>query len=227
MSIKRVEKIILKLFRNEPFHNLYQYYERPFPQYSLHKGGTCSVKTVSAWLKMQALKPDNITVQLHQGMVHFNQQSFDHRLLKITLRDKVYFADVGNAWPTLRLFPAHKAIKFNCYGFFFYSKLCKNHLKIYQRRDGRSSYYLTIPFSCLSEPHIRGQIKKVFSQLRAPNKELRFAQIIDQQFLFLRGKQLHIYTDGCRKQIDLAHQPISKILQTHFNFDLEKFLSYE
>lgn len=224
MRLNFVEQIIYELFKTEPFHNLYQYYQLPFPKYGLRDGGTCSVKTLSGQRRLARLQRHHIHSQLHNGIVHFNNQSCDHRLLKITLQDKIYFADIGNGWPSIKLFPADKIFKFHCYGIHFHSRPCNNCLKIYQTRNGKFFHSLTIPFLSPSKFFISKQINQHFHEIRSLNKEIRFAQIIGNHFLTLRGDILHTYHKGKKQALDLSGRPLADILHHNFRFDLENFL---
>ncbi|NQY54719.1 MAG: hypothetical protein HRT42_14245, partial [Campylobacteraceae bacterium] len=100
MKKEYVEKIILDSFKQEPFHNLYFKYN--ILPTSFKFGGTCSDKALSVYT---ILKENNIEVTLHSSFIN-NIES--HRLLKVYIEGKYYFADVGNAWPSVRMFPVDK-----------------------------------------------------------------------------------------------------------------------
>ncbi len=53
-----------------------------------------------------------------------------------------------------------------------------------------------------------------FHEIRAPNKELRFAQIIGNQFL-LRGNRSQIYEGERMQQLEVSKQAVAKTLQKY------------
>ena len=227
MYLNSIEQTIYKIFEDEPFHNLYQRYGLAFPKYRMDDGGSCSVKSLSAQRRLLNLTHCNIATELHDSIVHFNNHSYRHLVLKITHHGCIYFADIGNGWPAIKLFPTSHNIKFHCAGIGFYSKLYRKIIKIYQARDGKSFHYLTIPLTTKSEFHSKRQINEHFNHFnenRAPNKELRFAQIIDNQFLFLRGNQINVYHEDYKKKYDISSKPIAEVLEKYFRFQLEEFL---
>ena len=232
MSVVITENVLLKLFKNEPFHNLYQYYQLPIPYKRIlyerilydkaYNGGSCSVKTLSAQRCLQ--NHQGIIAKLHSSYVHFNKKKNRHSLLRIIIAGKHYFADVGNGWPAIKLFPAHQPTQFTSYGIKFFSKLFPDHLKIYQIRNKETQHNVTIPLNYIPESFVLREIEKYSHKNIAPNGELRFAQIINDKFIFLRDKQIHIYCKTGKEVINRYSYSHEKILATVFHFNLQDFL---
>lgn len=56
------------------------------------------------------------------------------------------------------------------------------------------------------------------------NGKIRFSQIVNGRFLFLKDDRLRIYTDSDYKEITgIKLEEISTIIRDYFDFDLEKF----
>ena len=220
MKKEYVEKIILDSFKQEPFHNLYFKYN--ILPTSFKFGGTCSDKVLSVYT---ILKENNIEVTLHSSFIN-NIES--HRLLKVYIEGKYYFADVGNAWPSVRMFPVDKNYEYTSYGIKFRSLVFDDYMEIYQFKNDKETLSLQIPFKCKSEVEIKEDMKNRFSKnIDYPflNK-IRFAQLFEDKFYFLRDDILHIYTNNEKysKTINnLNEDNLSSILKKFFNFNLDEF----
>ena len=218
MSVHQVENMILRSFQNEPFHSLYFYFNiRPIDGSS--NGGTCSDKVLSV---KEMLMSQGIKCYLHSSIIN-NLET--HRLLRILINNKVYFADVGNAWPSIFLFPADREIKYTVFGITFYSKITSRYLEIHQIRNGENKLSVSIPFESKSEADIMKDINTRYnSDKKYPfSGKIRFAQIIGDSFYFLRDTTLHIYSskEYTKKEISLeTNEDLKKNLKHYFDFDI-------
>jgi arylamine N-acetyltransferase len=213
----QAENIILDTFKNEPFHTLFFLYDiKPL---NVFEGGTCSDKVLSA---RSHFEKAGFSVRLHSSIID-NKEC--HRLLKLTINKREYFADVGNGWPSIKLFPAFRDHEYHCFGITFYSRVFKDHVKIYQKRDDQKRHTVTVPFDSMPEEEILQNISNRFDQTYPFTGKQRFAQVVKNRFLFLRDTDLHIYSDdGKTITSGVTSELLSKTLLNEFNFNLEDFL---
>jgi len=216
---EKVEKIIFDSFLNEPFHNLYHIYDIKPKTY--RHGGTCSEKTLSVY---NNLKSEDISVKIWSAMVDGNET---HRVLKIFIESGIYFADVGNAWPSIKMFPEKENFEYESYGITFKSVLDVETLDIYNCRDGREILSVSIILDSKSEEEIFKDIENRFSSdIDYPFKNhLRFAKIIGDKFYFLRDETVHVYSEKDSYKIDVCisdEKDLERVLMKYFNFDLNR-----
>ncbi|MDC1106983.1 arylamine N-acetyltransferase [Prolixibacteraceae bacterium] len=214
-----IERMILNEFKTVPFHNIYFLYKKDV-EFTEH-GGTCSDKVINLYYK---LKDKGIKVNLHSSII--NRQEC-HRILRITIDSEIYFADIGNGWPSIYLFPASYSTTFSCYGITFRSEVTNNNLLIYQKRLNKESLSITIPTKPKSENEIWKDIQNRYKQnIRYPFQDsIRFAKIINEKFLFLRGDKLHIHSKNNYSQITIPDQSLKETLKIYFNTDLDLILT--
>ena len=110
-----VESLILQKFMTEPFHNFY--FMGGLSNDSLEFGGTCSEKTLS--LK-KVLDRSGIQANLHTAFI---KKKEIHRLIKVTIDEGEFFADIGNGWPSVKLYPVDQDIEYHCFGMCFRTEL--------------------------------------------------------------------------------------------------------
>lgn len=209
------EKIILESFCNEPFHTLF-FLHRIKPN-NFTEGGTCSDKVLST---QQQLLKAGFKVRLHSSFIDGKEC---HRVLKVWIDDKIYFADIGNGWPSIKLFSMDVETQYECFGIQFSTKIYRDHLKIYQTRNNIKRNTVCIPFQSKGEHKIKDDISKRFDVTSYPfiNK-FRFSQVIGQSFLFVRDNTLHRYTNS-GKEAELVTDR-EKALLKEFGFNLKAFL---
>lgn len=216
-NIELAEELILKAFKDEPFHTLFFLYD--FVPPSNDYGGTCSDKVLSI---KRILTDNGFEVHLHSSMIN-NIEC--HRLLKLIIDEQEYFADVGNGWPSIKLFPANEGIKYTCYGITFESKVFSKYIEIHQSRDGISKHTVTIPLESKIESEIMEDISFRYEKLYPFSGKLRFAQIINDQFIFLRDSELSIYSEsGVIIKTGNFIEHLRHILDSEFDFDLDRLL---
>ncbi|ETR71906.1 MAG: hypothetical protein OMM_02131 [Candidatus Magnetoglobus multicellularis str. Araruama] len=220
MSVKYVESLMLEKFKKEPFHNLYFLFNKKPENLSL--GGTCSDKTLSFYNQLRRVK---IESHLHSAFI---KKQEIHRLVSITLNNKIYYADIGNGWPSIKLFPKDREIKYNAYGMIYQTIIKSSSLDVYLSRDGKKYHSVEIPFHSKKHEDIMEDINNRFNKnITYPfTGGIRFSQIVQDHFLFFRDDTLSIYSyDHAVKKISgISKNNLAKTLKQYFNFDMEKIL---
>ncbi|MCR9189774.1 MAG: arylamine N-acetyltransferase [Alteromonadaceae bacterium] len=214
-ELRAVETLLLDKFRSEPFHNLNLLYGRP--RQSGLKGGTCSDKTLSF---LSAAKQAGFDVALHTGFIGGEEI---HRLARVSIGGRVFFADVGNGWPALRLYPADKETRFRCFGMGFRTEIEDSRVKVFHEKMGKESLQLEINVRGRPEDEIKAEIARRFSSgITYPfNNSLRFSLVMGERFLFLRGDRLEIYSDHGMQIVQGIEEPdVPEIILRHFGFDV-------
>ena len=146
-----------------------------------------------------------------------------HRLARVRVGDELFFADVGNGWPSLKLYPADRTVSFRCFGMGFRTEVADGRVSVFHEKRGRESLQLEIDVCGKSESEIRADIEGRFSSgvVYPFSSSLRFSLVVGGRFLFLRGDRLEIYDDGgfeCIEGIDAAGVP--EVLHDHFGYDV-------
>lgn len=220
-SLSQIEALILKLFQSEPFHNLYLLYNKiPFDN---KYGGTCSDKTLSFVSEARSL---GFNVALHSGYIRGKEI---HRLARVTINEQDYFADIGNGWPSLKLYPANEEINFTCFGMQYRTTINDNWISVFHTRNGKEFLQLEIDSQACREQDILTSIAQRFNgEIIYPfSNSLRFSLVVNNQFLFIRGDRLEIYMDDDffvfeGVTIDL----LPEILKEHFFYDPVHLFKY-
>ena len=219
-ELRAVETLLLEKFRSEPFHNLNLLYGRP--RQSGLKGGTCSDKTLSF---LSAAKQAGFDVALHTGFIGGEEI---HRLARVSIGSRVFFADVGNGWPSLRLYPADKEIRFRCFGMSFRTEITDSRVKVFHEKMGKESLQLEINLRDRPEDEIKAEIARRFSSgITYPFKNsLRFSLVMEERFLFLRGDRLEIYSDQGMEILEGIDEPdVPAVILRHFGFDVGSLIA--
>lgn len=218
-SLFGVETLMLHSFRTEPFHNLSLMFDPALG--ATVPGGTCSDKTESF---VKAAKQAGYMAKLHSAFIGGEEI---HRLARVHVGDRAYFADVGNGWPSVRLYPADRPIEYRCFGMTFRTEVTTHTVSVYHDNKGRESMQMEIPVRGRSEAEIRKAIKMRFrSGFTYPfTNSLRFSAIVGKQFLFLRGEQFEIYSDeGLAESRSVASVEVPTIIHDYFGYDLSSSL---
>lgn len=219
-SVQAVEALIFEHFQTEPFHNLHLIYGPRFK--SAVPGGTCSDKTLSF---VAAGLRAGFDVSLHTAFIGGQEI---HRLARVRVGEGLFFADVGNGWPSLKLYPADRAVSFRCFGMGFRTEVADGWISVFREKNGRESLQLKIDVCGKPESDIRADIEKRFSSgiIYPFSKSLRFSLVVGSQFLFLRGDQLEFYCDDsfeCLNGIDDTRVP--EVLHNYFGYDVWSIFS--
>ncbi len=218
MSIKQAEKLLYSTFSDVPFHSLYFHFDRR-PQ-ALDYGGTCSDKVLHAY---ELFKNNRFDVHLHSSFIDDVEC---HRLLRLEIDGSSYFADVGNAWPAVKLFPAEQEISYISNGIQFFTKLNGERVDIFQDRDGEIVKSVSIPIHSKSEEEIEDDINSRFNKTFPFTGRLLFAQVVGDRFLFLRDEDLYIYSAlGNEIESGITTEKLAECLKSRFNFSIDSFLA--
>lgn len=218
-TVHAVEALMLVHFRNEPFHNLPLIYQSRIR--AAVPGGTCSdhaLSFVSAGVRA------GLDVSLHSGFI---DERKIHRLARVQIGTHRYFADVGNGWPAIKLYPADAAISFRCFGMAFRTEIAGDRVRVFHDRLGKETLQMEIETHCEPDAQIRADIARRFSSgiVYPFSNSIRFSQIVGSRFLFLRGPRLEIYSENefdCIEGIEEGEVPA--VLLEHFGFDIRPFL---
>lgn len=218
MSVERAEALMLGHFRRMPFHNLPLICEplaRPLP------GGTCSDLTLSF---VADCRRAGLDAALHSGFINGEEV---HRLARLRIEGRDYFADVGNGWPSLRLYPAEQETSYRCFGMRFRTQLEGGRVRVFHRKSGKESLQLEIEVRGRPESEIRQAIEKRFSSgiVYPFGNGIRLSRIVGNRFLFLRDDRLESFSDldvSIYPGIDDADLP--KVIRNRFGYDVGKLV---
>ena len=218
-SVQAVEALMLEHFRTEPFHTLHLIYGPRLK--SVVPGGTCSDKTLSF---VAAGLRAGLDVSLHSAFIGGQEI---HRLARVRVGGELFFADVGNGWPSLKLYPADRAVSYRRFGMGFRTEVTGGRVSVFHEKRGRESLQLEIDVCGKPESEITADIERRFSSgiVYPFEGKLRFSLVVGSRFLFLRGDRLEIYDDGgfeCHEGIDDAGVP--GVLHEHFGYDVRRVL---
>ena len=216
LELIKAEKLLLKHFQSQPFHNLHMIYGETL--LSKPSGGTCSDKTLSF---IADARHQGLNVSLHSALI--GGQDI-HRLAIVKIGSQKYFADVGNGWPSLKLYPADRPIDYGCFGMNFRTEVDKVNLTVFHEKNGKESLQMEIPLASKSETDILTAIEQRFaSGIEYPfSKSLRFSMVVGDRFLFLRGDRLEIYSDSGFEFIsEFRSMPISDVLLNYFGLEVK------
>ena len=219
-AVRAVEALMFEKFSSEPFHNLHLLYGKPIQ--SALPGGTCSDKTLSF---VDAVERSGFDVSLHSGFIGGREI---HRLARVCLGDRTFFADVGNGWPALRLYPADREVNFRCFGMGFRTELADTRVTVFHERQGKESLQLEIDVDGRPEREIEADIERRFSSgvIYPFSDSLRFSLVVGHRFLFLRGDRLEIYGDGSFEAVEgIEAADLPAILRQYFGYDVQPLLN--
>ena len=218
-AVQRLEALMLEKFRNEPFHNLRLMYGPKIA--AAVPGGTCSDKTQSF---IAAATEAGFDVSLHSGFIDGREI---HRLARVRIDGRICFADIGNGWPALRIYPADAEMSFRCFGMEFRTEIGVGRVRIFLSKLERESQQLEIMTRCRPEAEIQAEIERRFtSGIVYPfSNSIRFSQVIGNRFLFLRGSRLEIHSETGFESIDGIEAPqVPLVIREHFGFDIQPYL---
>lgn len=220
-DVVELEALLLKHFREEPFHNLYLLYgKKPLPN---KYGGTCSDKTLSF---IDAARAMDFDVKLHTGAICGKEI---HRLVRAQIGNRIFFADVGNGWPSLKLYPADEEISYSCFGMKYRTRIADNKVSVFHTRNGKEYLQLVIDIRPREEKAIKEEIERRFiSGIDYPfNHSLRFSLIVGNKFLFLRGDRLEIYSDIEFLEVSgIEKESLPRILEEQFEYKSSNLFEY-
>lgn len=214
--VETVEALMLEHFRTEPFHNLCFIYgpslEPEVP------GGTCFYKTRSI---IDAGKKAGFDVFWHTGFIRVQGTPWSHWVARVQIDGRLFFADMGSGWPSLKLYPADREVSYRCFGMGFRTEIANGRMTVFHEKHRKEALQLEIQLQPRPESDLLADIKRRSSLGHVyPNNSLRFSQVVGDRFLFLRGDRLEIYSDHdfeCVDGIEEAQVPM--VLRNYFGLD--------
>lgn len=216
-----LEELLLQHFKNEPFHNLFLLYNRKPLEGGF--GGTCSDKSLSF---LKAARSFGFDAYLHAAYIGGKEI---HRLIRVLIEDRTFFADVGNGWPSIKLFPADENINFECFGMRYRTEITNNRILVFLARNGKEVLQLEIDPKPREQSDIFSSISKRFSSgIHYPfHSEIRFSLVVNNIFLFIRGETLEMYSDdGVLFETGVNKANLSNVISEIFNYDISKLFDY-
>lgn len=219
--INVAEQLLYHHFCSIPFHNLNLLYGEQ--HYSAIPGGTCSDKTLAFLADARTL---GINARLHSANIGGKEI---HRLVKLNINGRIFFADAGNGWPTLHLLPADKHVSFECFGMKYQTKINKNWVKLFHQKQEIEQLQIEINTDYKPEKTILAQIKSRYSSgIDYPfSNKLRFSLIVDDEFLFLRGNRLERYSKSGFSVQQITSQAIPETIEKEFGFNVNSYFNSE
>ena len=218
-SVAAVEALMLEHFEAEPFHNLHLIYGQRLR--AQPPGGTCSDKTLSF---LAAGRKRGLDVSPHSAFIGGQEI---HRLARVQIGERLFFADVGNGWPSLRLYPADREVSYRCFGMGFRTEVTGRCVTVFHEKQGKESLQLEIDIRGRPEAEIMAAIAERFSSgiVYPFSNSLRYARVVGSRFLFLRGDRLEIHGDGGTEWLTgIDSERVPGVLLEHFGFDLQPLL---
>ena len=217
IDVDAFEALMLDHFRTEPFHNLrFIYGPSLAPDV---RGGTCFYKTGRI---IDVGKKAGFDVFWHAGVIRVQEVQWIHWVARVHVDGRAFFADMGNGWPSLKLYPADREVSYRCFGMGFRTEIANGRVTVFHEKHGREALQLEIDVRPRPEPEVLADIEQRSSLGEVyPINSLRFSQVVGDRFLFLRGDRLEIYGDHefeCVEGIEDARVP--KILRDYFGLDM-------
>lgn len=222
MTMELAQKILLNKFKQEPFHNLYLL--NKVEPVTTNYGGTCSDKTLSY---LATAKAAGLDAFLHSARIGGQEI---HRLVRLEILNRRYFADIGNGWPSIQLYPAAVPIEYECYGMRFRSTIEKGVITVYHRKRGIERQQMEIDISAKSEDGILQDISRRFSSnIPYPfRNQLRFSMLVGESFLFIRDSRLEIYSPSSFEEIsNITLGNLHKVTAEYFGYDIRPIISQD
>jgi|GEM_PF-1264051 len=183
-----IENILFDLCKAEPFHNLF--YLLGEHNYSTRRlGGTCSDKALRA---RDVLKNQHIVCRIHTGQL---EGGHEHRLLAVVINHEWFYADVGSGWPSYKLFSGSQPSEYRACGIFFHSDVKGDKVDIWHTVENKNGWVLTVPKLMRNERFELNNIKKRYDTKLPFEQGVRFSQLVDDRFIFLKDKTVRIYRD--------------------------------
>ncbi|QZT37842.1 arylamine N-acetyltransferase [Halosquirtibacter xylanolyticus] len=219
MNKEQVEQLILNEFMAVPFHSLYFYLRRR--PVSLAYGGTCSDKVLHLYSKLLEL---GVKVQLQTSYMNDVES---HRLLLIKIGGIDYIADIGNGWPSIKMFPTNEDYTYCAFGVGFHSRIFDDHVKIYREIDGFKKLVVDVPTVVKDEALIMRDIECRFNKdNNGPFLDtVRFGQVVGDRYLYLKDKTLFVYAEEQGLEvISMDGLSLFEIIDQYFYFDTKGFM---
>ena len=216
MSVDLAQQLLFEKFKTEPFHNLYLLHQKS-PTTHLY-GGTCSDKTLSY---LGAAKNAGLDAHLHSARI--NGQEI-HRLVRLEIDNERYFADIGNGWPSIKLYSATRPVRYECYGMCFRTNIDNGTVSVYHRKNGVEKKQMEIDSGDKSHTKVMQEISNRFSSniVYPFSDQLRFSMIVGDQFLFIRDTKLEVYSKGNYEEVtNIDRKSLRDTIKHYFSYDIK------
>jgi asparagine synthase (glutamine-hydrolysing) len=209
-----VESLLLREFEEVPFHNLFMLNNKKIVASDL--GGTCSDKVLHF---KKVLSDNGIISKLHSAFINGVEC---HRMLSVELNNQRYFIDVGSGWASPKLFPAFKPTEYSVYGMTFKTELSNDNLLLFHKTNDEFKLMTTIPLKSKPENEILIDIENRFDNknIYPFHNSLRFSKVIGNEFYFLKGNRLRIFSESQIVEKTLSLNEIYNLITRKFNFNL-------
>lgn len=213
-ELKKVESLLLREFETVPFHNIFMLNKKNIVASDL--GGTCSDKVLHF---KKVLFDNGISSKLHSAFINGVEC---HRMLSVKLDNQRYFIDVGSGWASPKLFPSFKSTEYSVYGMTFKTELSNDNLLLFHKTKDEFKLMTTIPLTAKDEDKILLDIENRFDKTsNYPFKNsLRFSKVIGNEFYFLKGNRLRIFSESQIVEKTLSPNEIYNLITCKFNFNL-------
>lgn len=213
-TLENIEALLLKEFETVPFHNLFMLNNISKVPSAL--GGTCSDKVLHF---KKVLADNGIISKLHSAFINGVEC---HRMLSLEIDKQNYFIDVGSGWASTKLFPAFAPIEYTVYGMTFKTEIFADHIVLFHKTDNEFKSMVTIPLKTKAEENILEEINNRFADtsIYPFQNSLRFSKVKGNEFYFLKGNRLRIYSESQIVEKTLSLNEIYNLITRKFNFNL-------
>lgn len=213
-ELEKVESLLLREFETVPFHNIFMLNKKKIIASDL--GGTCSDKVLHF---KKVLFDNGISSKLHSAFINGVEC---HRMLTVELDNQMYFVDVGSGWASPKLFPAFKPIEYSVFGMTFKTELSNDNLLLFHKTKNEFKLMTTIPLTAKDEDKILLDIENRFNNknIYPFHNGLRFSKVIGNEFYFLKGNSLRIFSESQIVEKTLSLNEIYNLITRKFNFNL-------
>ena len=213
-ELEKVESLLLREFETVPFHNIFMLNNKKIVASEL--GGTCSDKVLHF---KKVLSDNGISSKLHSAFINGVEC---HRMLTVKLDNQRYFIDVGSGWASPKLFPSFKSTEYSVYGMTFKTELSNDNLLLFHKTKDEFKLMTTIPLTAKDEDKILLDIENRFDNknIYPFHNSLRFSKVIGNEFYFLKGNRLRIYSESQIVEKTLSLNEIYNLITCKFNFNL-------
>lgn len=213
-ELEKVESLLLREFETVPFHNIFMLNNKKIVASNL--GGTCSDKVLHF---KKVLFDNGISSKLHSAFINGVEC---HRMLTVELDNQRYFIDVGSGWASPKLFPSFKLTEYSVYGMTFKTQLSNDNLLLFHKIKDEFKLMTTIPLTSKEEDKILLDIENRFDKRNSYpfQNSLRFSKVIGNEFYFLKGNLLRIFSESHIVEKTLSLNEIYNLITGKFNFNL-------
>ncbi|MBU3661394.1 MAG: hypothetical protein FGM14_16115 [Flavobacteriales bacterium] len=213
-DIEKVESLLLREFETVPFHNIFMLNNKKIVASDL--GGTCSDKVLHF---RKVLSDNGISSKLHSAFINSVEC---HRMLTVEFDNQKYFIDVGSGWASPKLFPAFKPTEYSVYGMTFKTELSNDNLFLFHKTIDEFKLMTTIPLTAKGEDKILLDIENRFENknIYPFHNSLRFSKVIGNEFYFLKGNRLKIFSESQTVEKTLSINEVYNLITLKFNFNL-------